>query len=245
MNVKKILKSIKQNPLNELILKLEATNSDNSYNSIKKNLPEIHIIKEQYNNYYLSCERILNEISLERRFRNGPYFALKYRIKYTKNDRKLAHKYNQIKKYTELDFYNFILHTRILLDCVTRIAKHFIKGNNLPKFTSFTSHRNFFLKSNNHPYIGHEKYAFYIRDNTNWFENLRNVRDNILVHPKSSHFRFLGMSFGSDEFKLHIFSDSTISIPDENGTNVISVVEFIDCIEEFLLFFNKYGCGQI
>lgn len=84
MNIKKILKKIRKNPLDTFIRGLKKEDKESIFRS------DVQLFEEQYFFYFLTCERLLEEMSLARRFRNGPHWALKYGMAYTDNEKKLA-----------------------------------------------------------------------------------------------------------------------------------------------------------
>lgn len=100
--------------------------------------------QEAYQFYYLSLERFLPEMSLAIRWSNGPYYVRKYGGRYTHGQARLAKRFNAISRYLPLDFFNCLLHARMLVDRVVSLSRYFLKGPNLPSFTSFNEHKKFF-----------------------------------------------------------------------------------------------------
>ena len=122
--------------------------------------------------YTLSLERVLCDISLSRRFRNQvqPYYGGSR--KFSQNQLSISRKYRNQRKFFELDFTNYLIHTRILLDRTVRISRRFLSGSKLPSFSSFSDHKKFFQ---NHPNAFKEtqpEYRNRIVMQTDWFEML-------------------------------------------------------------------------
>jgi hypothetical protein len=80
-----------------------------------------------------------------------------------------------------LDVEDFFIHSRILMDRITNLVKFFFKKG-IPHYDSFYEHRKYFLEPKNIPWQIDEEYAKYIREETSWFQDLRNARDDSIVH---------------------------------------------------------------
>lgn len=80
-----------------------------------------------------------------------------------------------------LDIEDFFIHSRILMDRITNLVNFFLDIKD-SGHDSFENHRKFFLKSENNPWQIDEEYAKYIREETSWFVDLRNARDDSIVH---------------------------------------------------------------
>jgi hypothetical protein len=238
MDINQILKNIKKNPLDSLIKNLSKKDKESILRS------DVQLFEEQYSFYFLTCKRLLKEMSLGRRFRNGLYYALKYRSAYSENDKKLAKKFHETKYYFDVDFANFLIHSRILMDRTISLSKYFLSGKNLPSFDSFNKHKKFFLKHENIPYDGNEEYANYVRENTGWFDDiLKFARDDVVVHAKRGWMKHFGLAdFGAREINMYII------IPDKEKKlakvefKSISVIELIKEVGAFLHFFS--GCSR-
>jgi len=231
-----ILNGVKTDPIAPFLRKIEPQ-------GLRGN--DVVQYRESYRFYYLTLERLLTEMSLARRFRNGPYYALKYGAKYTPQEQKLAGRFHPIKHYLDLDFVNFLIHSRILIDRTIALSKYFLTGKSLPSFVSFNQHKKFFQNPNNRPYGKYEAYAEYICDKTDWFdETLKPVRDKFLVHPERKHTKSLVLpDYGASEIEM------LIRIPrgllEGPRTKVdhkrVSSIELVDNIQDFLRFFGNYG----
>ena len=234
MNINQILKDIKKNPLDSLIKDLAKKDKESIFSS------DVQLFEEQYFFYVLTCERLLREMSLSRRFRNGPHYSLKYGMAYTENEKKLAKKFHETKYYFDVDFANFLIHSRILMDRTISLSKYFLSGKNLPSFDSFNRHKKFFLKQENVPYSSNAEYAKYIRENTAWFDDiLKFARDDVIVHAKRGWMKNFGLDFGPCEITMHII------IPDKEKKlakvehKSISVIDLIKEVRTFLCFFSS------
>lgn len=208
---------------------------------------DIYRYREAHYFFYLSLTRFLPEMSIAVRWSNGPYWVWKSRGKYSESQRKLANKYNAISKYLQYDFFNCILHFRILMDKTICLSRYFITNNELPGFISFNKHKKFFenLKKNNEKYGQFEDYASYIREKTDWFDTpLKMIRDKCLVHAGPKHMRILGYPGMGHELSLAVI----LPVGDEeekslSKVNVISVSipQLANDIQKFLIWFSNYG----
>lgn len=245
MNIQIVLDGVKVDPLIPLIKRIDPHHKS----GLMAN--DVTLYTEIYRFYYLTLERLLKEMSLGRRFRNGPYYSLKYGAKYTTKEKKLAQKFNRTKRYFELDFVDLLIHSRILLDRTIALSKHFLTEKTLPSFVSFNRHKKFFQNPVHRPYGSHEIYAQYICDKTNWFDKiLKPVRDKFLVHPQENHTKYFGLpSFGPSEIEMIIILPR--GSPEKPLAKVdhirVSTVELIANIQDFLKFFSNCGrdamCG--
>jgi hypothetical protein len=240
INVKKELQRFKRDPMDPF---LNALGQSIEYVVLEN---EFSLYRETYQFYYLCLDRFLNEMSIAVRWRNGPYWVRKEGGKYTPSQRALAQKYNQIARFLELDFFNCLLYARMLLDRTIVLSRYFLKGKNLPSFTSFNDHKKFFQRQSD-AYGKHEEYASYIRNNTDWFDiQLKLVRDKFLVHSGLKHMRVFG--YLDHEFGLAIVIPGT---PDADKTLaqlrsvIVSISQLSHDIEQFLTWFSQYGIKAI
>lgn len=232
-NVRAELKRIRRDPLQKLlsiIRPVESTLLSDDYSRYE----------EAYFFYYLSLHRYLHAVSIAARYLNE---GLRWCRNLNPNQRKLAEKHRSVRPFLEFDLVNCLLHTRILLDRVAALSRHFLRGQRLPSFTSFNDHKKFFLKLAE-PYGKHEEYAEYIRNHTGWFEMpLKEVRDKFVVHCSPKHLRLLGYP---NDYELHLCIwvpvDPKAEKPLER-TNLITVnpLRLSYDIEAFLKWFCKYG----
>jgi hypothetical protein len=98
-------------------------------------------------------------------------------------------------KTLSLDYEDFLIHSRILMDRVIFLTQFFLpRTEKKPSPTSFTEHRKFFQNAQNIPFQDDE-YAKYICEKTQWYETLlRPYRDDFVVHDTS--FRSMGLLSG-------------------------------------------------
>lgn len=238
LNVRKHLQRLKRDPLEHLLIKLEAKD-----HTILET--EFSRYRETYRLYYLCVERFLNEMSLTVRWSKGPYWTRRAGGKYTPNERKTAERYNSIARFLELDFFNCLLYARILLDRTIALSRHFLMESKLPSFTSLNQHKKFF-QGHKTPYGDHEEYASYIRDQTDWFDTpLKIVRDKFLVHAGPRHMRLFGYPGSGHELGLSILipdGADRINKPLERvKVIVVSVPELTENLARFLAWFCDYG----
>lgn len=82
----------------------------------------------------------------------------------------------------DLDYEDFLIHSKILLDRIAFLMRHLLADAQLPS-RSFTAQREYLLDPTNNPYKLGEKYASYVRRRTRWFEPLlKAYRDQFVVH---------------------------------------------------------------
>jgi hypothetical protein len=82
----------------------------------------------------------------------------------------------------DLDYEDFLIHSKILLDRIAFLMHHLLADAQLPS-RSFTAQRKYLLSPEHNPYKLGEKYASYVRRRMNWFEPLlKEYRDQFVVH---------------------------------------------------------------
>ena len=102
--------------------------------------------EEAYDFYYLSLDRYFHDMSLSIRWNAGPKWALRERRKYTDYERKIALAYNATSRFIAYDFWNCLLHARILCDRAIALSRHFLSREPKPSFTSFARHKRFLAR---------------------------------------------------------------------------------------------------
>lgn len=241
LNIRNELAKFRRDPLETF---LSCSDSKDKYSFFAD---EIYRYKESYRFFYLSLERFFPEMSIGIRWRNGPYYALKYREKYSQTDRKIADKYNKISKFLEYDFFNCILHARILLDRTISLSRLFINNKSQPSYTSFNDHKKFFIRllKKDQKYHPHEEYACYLRENTDWFDSpLKDIRDKYLVHQGPKHVRLFGYPGNGHEFSFVVLLPIGEN-PEKPLSKVrcicLSIPQLADDIRNLLSWFANYG----
>lgn len=215
LNVKTELRIFTNNPLEQLLRLLKR-------DSVDVFLDEIQRFRQSYSWYTLSLERCLLHISLARRHmleiknqsRNMPF---------SQRQRALNKKYINDSLYLELDFQNLIIHSCLLLNRSLAIVRMLFGGSNLPSFTSFSKHKEFFrgkeIKNNSKL----KTYSEYIKHNTDWFDiPLLILRDKYLMHSVEKHMAYLGWP-DSHFWNLEL----VVLLPDEGvSLNKFKVIRF-------------------
>jgi hypothetical protein len=140
-----------------------------------------------------------------------------------------------------LDFFNCLFHARILMDRTIGLARYFLPRGERPSFTSFNDHRHFFMRRKTE-YRGFEDYAEYFRSKIQWFDQLKEVRDRILVHQGPRHWRYFGYPLGGPDLEL------VIGHPKDQArvfagfdVTVVSVRELAADVDAFLRWFAERG----
>jgi hypothetical protein len=114
--------------------------------------------------------------------------AAKRNGRLSSEERKLMHLAVEAGIPYSLDYEDFFIHSKILLDRAVYFIRFFYPELKDVKeikdvTTDFTGYRLFFLRTV--PYRRDEDYARYIRENTAWYEStLRNYRNNFVIHDK-------------------------------------------------------------
>jgi hypothetical protein len=155
-------------------------------------------------------------------------------------------------EFIEIDYEDFFIHSKILLDYVTRLSIFFFNleiafsptyYHGIPeKYTSFNKHKDWL--NNTTPSLSHEHIPNEYKDivsNTPWFEELKEFRDHTLVHP--FYFRSRGMiHFKEKDEAIPVwFGDkeantTPIKLPDIEKM-FGDIIDFLTSLNEFYLSF--------
>lgn len=198
---------------------------------------------DAYQMYFLSVRRFMTSMSIVTRYMNGAHYKRKFGGKYSSYEKAIADKYREVAPYTEFDIANCLLHARILLDRVASISRRFLRGGQLPSFTSFSDHKKFFQRLQG-PYGLHEPYAQYLREYTPWFEMpLKEVRDKFVVHSAPKHSRFVGLP---NNWEVELVILRAEGKPPEKPFSksspvIVNVLRMSHDIEIFLNWFCAYA----
>ena len=97
--------------------------------------------------YTLALERVLQHISIGRRFQNEVRYFYGGRRRFTKRQKEISRKCRECARFSPLDFNTYLISARILLDRTIALSRRFLKGSpKLPSFTSFGDHKKFLSK---------------------------------------------------------------------------------------------------
>jgi hypothetical protein len=198
---------------------------------------------DAYHYYFLAMGRVLQHLSIAARYRDGAHYARKYNRKYTPHERRIAEQYNASRHYLEFDMANCLIHTRILLDRVASLSRHFLQLPQLPSFHSFSDHKKFFERQTG-LLPAHEEYAKYIREKTGWFEMpLKEVRDKFVVHSAPKHMAFLGFGEHNEGEWLIMLPDAQPPEKSFSKVRMITVnpLRMSYDIEQFLSWYGGYA----
>lgn len=236
-NFRSQISLIRGNPISEFLDKINSDESLIFRNEIKRQ-------EEAYCCYFFSVERFYRQISLSIRFNRN---LSSKRKKYSASEKALASEYNRNVRYTALDFFNCLIHARILMDRTIVLSRMFINEGNNPSFTSFSDHKKFFKKLETE-YGKHQKYAQYIKSETDWFDfPLKAVRDKFIVHSSPKHMQYFGFP-GGDYTDLCL----VYTIPDNPEGNLgkvkminVSIITLAQDIDKFLRWYCSYAVRAI
>jgi hypothetical protein len=240
-NIQKRLREISADPMTPLVRILQPK-ADPLLSD------DISAYRHAYQNYYLSMARFLPEMSLARRYSDGPGAVRKSGGKYTESERRIAVKFRPVAPFLEFDLLNCVIHCRILMDRVAGLADRFlVSEKSRPSFSSFSDHKKFFQKLKA-PYGHHEEYAEYIRSSTAWFDMpLKHVRDNYVMHLSPKHMRFLGSSGSGPVLELNIIVAKGGKDKPLSPVKMVTVSPFQMSyeVQEFLTWFAAYGAKAL
>jgi hypothetical protein len=203
--------------------------------------------EEAFEFYHLSFSRLIPAIAVAIRWRNGPYYAWKARRRYTKSEKRVADAYRVVEPYIALDFWNYLLHTRILCDRLAGLSRSFVKGQPLPSFTSFADHRQFFERGRC-PSPDLADYGPALLAKTEWFGMpLKHVRDKFLVHAGPRHMRLFEQSTDHDHELILLLTDGNDPIRPLALTRLISVSarRMARDVDALLTWFCAHGLSRI
>lgn len=180
-NKKKILRMLKHNPLMDLLSKkVKSFFTDDA-----------KLFEESYLLFFLSTNRLLNLLSIGKLYER----ECRRSRKFNSRQKNIAKKFNSSAIYLDLDWATFILFTRILLDRYTKFINPYFNGlrEQLPS-SSFRKHRDFFFRDKNFTDNVTRDYQELIKNETNWFNPLKEIRDIFIVHTykKAGYLKFIG-----------------------------------------------------
>ncbi len=200
-----------------------------------------------YDFYALCIERVLSHISIGRRFQSEVRHNYGGRRPLSKRQKEISRQYRSQRAFFELDYTNYVIHARILLDRTIGLSRRFLKGPELPSFTSFADHKKFLAKRPRALGKAHRDYVHRIVNRTSWFDMpLKMVRDKLVVHTPPKHFLMMGypshhdlemLFIPADKDKKDLFSQSTIL--------KLSVRRLARDIEDFLTWYNRYALAAL
>lgn len=196
-----------------------------------------------YDFYALSLERVFRHISIGRRFQSQVRSYYGGRRSLTDRQKAVSRSYRDQRPFFELDFTNYMIHARILLDRAIAFSRRFLDGEKLPSFTSFAEHKKFLKRHPDEVFREHGTYREHIVEHTDWFEMpLKFVRDKLLVHTPPKHFLLLGYSSYHDLEMM--FIPAQRDKPDLLNASIclkFSVRRLARDIESFLAWYNDYA----
>jgi hypothetical protein len=167
-------------------------------------------------------------------------------VKYSIHQAQIARKRKSIGPYQELDYQNLIIHTCILLDRTIALSRRFLRGRNLPSFTSFAQHKAFLKKTPSAIDGRFRDYADKVATTTDWFEiPLKILRDKYLMHSAERHMTFLGWST-NEEWDLEMVTMISASTDQKKFFERVKGICFSPRrlardVEAFLSWFSEYA----
>ena len=242
LNLKKEIKQFSIDPLDEYIEKINDLGNEMFLGDVGRYL-------QSFSWYRLSLKRTLNIASITKRYNS----EIKYHPKnkeYSKRQKQIAEVYKQFVPYADLDFQNLLIHSYLLLERTIALSRRFLTLEELPSFTSFSKHKNFFKKSNNKT-LSHNDYGKYISNNTDWFEiPLKILRDKYLMHSAEKHLLYYGWCPDANcDLTMTVILLNKSSSQEEHLKNVktirFSPRRLARDINEFLIWFSGFALKAI
>jgi hypothetical protein len=241
LNVRREVATFRSDPLRRLLAVLRRPDHAGLLTD------EVARWEEAFSFYQLSFARLIPEIALQLRWSKGPYWAQRERRRYTKAEKRVADAHRLVAPYLSLDFWNYLLHARILCDRVTGLSRYFIKGSQLPSFTSFADHRRFFEKGRL-PSPDMADYGPELMAHSEWFEMpLKHVRDKFIVHAGPRHMRLFGQSTDHDYELVLILPEGKDPARPLAETRLVTVSarRLARDIDSLLSWFCAYGLRKV
>ena len=88
--------------------------------------------------------------------------------------------------FLSLDWDSFIIHASILMDRLGQLAITLLSDQNVAS-RSFSDQKKWFRRPENNPYPRNEKYAYLVREKTDWYSaKLKPARDGMVLHAYRS-----------------------------------------------------------
>jgi hypothetical protein len=202
---------------------------------------------EAFDFYRLSYARLIPAIALQLRWSKGPYWAWKNGKRYTKAEKRVADAHRIVAPYLALDFWNYLLHARILCDRLSGLSRYFVKGHPLPSFTSFADHRHFFERGRC-PAPDLVDYGAELIARSEWFAMpLKHVRDKFIVHASPRHVRLFGQSTDHDYELVLILPEGEDPARPLARTRLVTVSarRLARDIDSLLMWFCAYGLRRV
>lgn len=167
-------------------------------------------------------------------------------LRYSVRQAQIARKRKAIGPYHELDYQNLIIHTCILLDRAIALSRRFLRGRNLPSFTSFTQHKAFLKKHSSALEVRFRDYADRVASTTDWFEiPLKVLRDKYLMHSAERHMAFFGWST-EKQWDLEMTTIISASCDQKHLLERVKLICFSPRrlardVDAFISWFSEYG----
>lgn len=242
LNLNKEIMRFSVDPLEKFIEKINDLGNEMFLGDVGRYL-------QSFSWYQLSLMRTLNIASITKRY-NSEIEYLPKNKKYSKRQKQIAEVYKQLVPYAELDFQNLLIHSYLLLERTIALSRRFLTLEELPSFTSFSKHKNFFKKRNTNA-LSHNDYGEYISNNTDWFEiPLKVLRDKYLMHSAEKHFSY--HSWCSDancDLSMTVMMLNECSLQGKHQKNIklirFSPRRLARDINEFLIWFPSFALKAI
>mgnify|MGYP004005387545 FL=1 len=242
LNLKNEIKQFSIDPLEEYIEKV---------NDLERNMfcGDVGRYLQSFSWYQLSLKRTLNIASITKRYNSEVKYHPKNQ-KYSNRQKQIVEVYKQFVPYGELDFQNLLIHSYLLLERTIALSRRFLTLEELPSFTSFSKHKNFFKKSSTKN-LSDNDYGKYISNKTDWFEiPLKVLRDKYLMHSAEKHLLYHGWSPDANcDLTMTVILLNLSSSQEEHLKNV-KVIQFSPRrlardINEFLIRFSSFALQTI
>ncbi|MGD0596856.1 MAG: hypothetical protein ABSA64_04950 [Sedimentisphaerales bacterium] len=238
LNVKNEIRRLSNDPLQEYLTMLDDDQAVFFQGDIGR-------YKQAFSWYILSLRRVLEHCSLARRFDK----ELRWHpvtVKYSTRQSQIARTRKSMSSYQELDYQNLIIYACLLLDRTISLSRRFLRGKNLPSFTSFNQHKAFLRNHGKELNKDFHAYVDYIILNTEWFDiPLKILRDKYLMHSSEKHMSYFGWST-QEQWDLEMVKVISALQGQDKLLERVKVIRFSPRrlardIEIFLHWFSQYA----
>lgn len=166
----------------------------NSFSDSKSTvfIGEIQRYRQSHYWYSMALRRVLEHISLTRRWESSVRFA-KATTRHTQYQRLVSSRYRESAPYAYLDYYSLVVYSCMLLDRTIALSRRFLPKEMQPSYTSFSKHRENLLRLRASLSGECLRYALGLIENSDWFNvPLKLIRDKYLMHSSEEHIASLG-----------------------------------------------------
>jgi hypothetical protein len=238
LNVKTESRRFTRDPLHEYLVSIGHDGVINLHDDVGR-------YAQAFSWYTLCLRRTLEHSSIARRSEAQLRWHPRT-VKYSRRQAQTAKGLRSAGPYLEVDYQNLIIHACILLDRTITLSRRFLRGGNLPSFTSFGQHKAFLKLHSEELDPVFRGYSEAMTNTTHWFEiPLKVLRDKYLMHSAEQHLSFFGWS-SECQWDLEMTTIIPASQRQQKPLERVKVIRFSPRrlgrdIETFLSWFSQYA----